>query len=212
MHVLFGRTVFGLLLAAALLGAPANAFAAKKKAGAKAPVAKAVKAVEKAVASYTKKEATQDVSVNPIGLLVGTLGVTYERAVFDENSFTVGGDLALRGVPGNAWTILGAHGSYRWWLASPHRLSGWFVGPAAFLYSLTWTYDYGRTQYSASGIYFGGGAEGGFQWVFKNGFLLNAGANLGYMAGSLSAASGTNVSLPFGGPYFGLLGSVGYAF
>lgn len=207
------KTLLFLLVTGALCAAPMSASAATKK------KAKASSSRTSETRRQSPASVDQDVSLNVLGALYGTLGITYEKRVGADNSFTVGGDWASRGMAGNTFTILGAHGSYRWWFDQPRALSGWFVGPAAFLYNLSWSYDYPTwngatwktTTQTAGGMFFGAGAEGGYQYIFDNHFLLNGGLNLGYLAGGISSNAG-GPSLGFGGTYIGLIGSVGYAF
>jgi len=206
-----------VLLAGGLLFAPLTAEAASKK-KAKAQAAAAERKESRAERPrHSAPSVDKAISLNILGALYGTLGLTYEQMLSRENSFTAGLDYAGRGIAGNSFTILGAHGSYRWWFEQPRAMSGFFAGPAAFIYNLTWSYDWYNVnnarieKQSSGGFFFGAGAEGGYQYVFDNGLLLNGGANLGYLAGGINSAAG-GPSLGFGGPYLGLLGSVGYAF
>ncbi len=186
------KTILGVLIAAALLvPATVDAATAKKRkpSGAR----------------------TQDITANPLGLVYGLANVTYEKALSNENSWLVGGLFSSRGVAGSSFTIIGAQGAYRWWFDET-MLTGWYAGPEVLVTSVNWNYEVLSSKYNASGIMFGGGGQGGYQWIFNNGFTLNLGGSIGYLAGSVSSNVSGAPSLGFGGVYTGGNLGLGIAF
>jgi hypothetical protein len=169
----------------------------------------------------------QDVYANIGGFVYGIASVGYEKAIKSDQSFTIEGSYSSKG-DGTLWnwTTIGVGASWRFWLkqlVDEGSLKGVYVGPAVRVQSLTYTYDvttvntsvwpytYGTKKESSGGMFFGGGAQGGYQWIFDNGFLLNGGLEIGFLTGSVSVASG-GTALGFGGTYSGIVGAVGYAF
>lgn len=185
------KTILGVLVAAALL-VPVSVEAAsakRKSSGAR----------------------TQDITANPLGLVYGLANVTYEKALSNENSWLVSGLFTSRGVVGSNLTIFGASGAYRWWFDET-MLTGWYAGPEVLVTSINWSYEVLSTKYSASGLMFGGGGQGGYQWIFNNGFTLNLGGSIGYLAGSVSSNVAGAPALGFGGVYTGGNLGLGIAF
>ena len=181
-------TVLGLFLAV-----PCGLFAARH---AKAPV---------------EDERINDITVNPLGLVFGLGNVSYERALSKDNSWLVGANYGSYGITDNRLTIFGVTGAYRWW-AGDKDLSGWFAGPELKIESVAWSYGVSGQTYNASGSFFGGGVQGGYQWVFHSGFTLNLGLNFDYLAGSISSNIAGAPSLTFGGSGAGANLGLGYAF
>ena len=56
---------------------------------------------------------SQNITVNPIGLVFGLITVEYEKAVSAKNSFTIRGNFLSRSLGDLDATIFGAGGSYR---------------------------------------------------------------------------------------------------
>lgn len=154
----------------------------------------------------------QAVTANPVGLLFGLANVTYEHSLRRDNSWLAGVSFANFGVVGNSFTAIGAVGAYRFWFDSRRRLNGFYLGPELQVLTVNWNYRVTNTDYNASGVMFGGGGQGGHQWVFNNGFVLNLGASLGYLAGSVASNVTGAPTLGFGGNYVGLNFGLGVAF
>ncbi len=156
-------------------------------------------------------EPNDDVYFNAIAFLYGTPSVGYEHALTRDNSFT--GEIAFRnyGIPDLSISFLGLGGSYRWWLAEHSRLRGFFAGPKAYLMNVSVNYNIAHVGYSASSLFYGLGGEGGYQWVFPNHLLLNAGGEILFYGGGPSLSAGAP-GYGFGGVGAGLKGSIGYAF
>jgi hypothetical protein len=158
------------------------------------------------------EERDSDITVNPLGLVFGLGNATYERALSRENSWLVGANFGSYGVTDNRLTILGAMGAYRWWFNGRKALSGWYAGPEVKIETVTWAFGVDNSNYNATASFFGGGGQGGYQWVFRNGFTLNLGLNLDFMAGSLSTNITGAPTPGFGGLCAGANLGLGYAF
>jgi hypothetical protein len=159
-----------------------------------------------------EQERDNDITVNPLGLAFGLGNVSYERALSKENSWLVGANFGSYGVVDNRLTIFGATGAYRWWFDQEKALNGWFLGPELKIETVSWAFGVSDTNYTATGSFFGGGVQGGYQWVFRNGFTLNLGLNFDYLAGSVSTNVSGAPTLGFGGSGFGANLGLGYAF
>ena len=129
----------------------------------------------------------QVVGVDPLGLVVGVIDLTYERVRSPGSSVEVSGQIvSLRLEP---WTVtgFGARVSYRLYprQQAPH---GFFYGPFATGASIRVAFDDGSTREETSGTVFAVGALAGYQWVTEGGFAVNVLAQVGATMGRLSAA------------------------
>ncbi len=137
------------------------------------------------------------VKVNPIAFAFGVFNVTYEKAISDSNSFTVGANYFN-------WTGLnasgiGAEAAYRFYFSKNNDApEGMYAAP----------YLGGKIVNAgdSSGVAFGGGAQAGYQWVFDSGLALDLFFGYGYFSGGVSGYT-TGIG---GRPKFGV--AVGYAF
>lgn len=146
---------------------------------------------------------SQNITVNPIGLVFGLVTVEYEKAVSAKNSFTIRGNFFSRELGSIDTTAFGAGGSYRFF---PKKLapSGLYFGPSAdFVYAkakASWA--------SASGVFFAVGGDAGYKWIFKGGFVVDAGLSASFYFGTVEVGS---TELDYGGFTLGLRLGLGYA-
>jgi hypothetical protein len=153
-------------------------------------------------AAAAKSRARQHaITVNPLGLAFGLGNLTYEQAINKQNSWLAGASFANWGIAGNSISVIGALASYRWWFENDKPISGWFLGPELQVVNVNWNYSVLNKDYTANGLMFGGGGQGGYQWVFNSGFTLNLGLSMGYLAGSVSSNVAGAPTLGFGGTY-----------
>lgn len=146
----------------------------------------------------------------------GGIGAIYDRALGMANSINVGLAGSGSGTSNNYWTSVEVKVGYSWWIQKdfwPHPrrpLLGWFVGPVLKLDNVNWHLDWGNGNANYNGTYFGGGAQGGYQWVFHPGLTARVFADAGFLGGGLSNQYG--YSPGFGGPYVGGHAAVGWSF
>jgi hypothetical protein len=148
-------------------------------------------------------EKSQNITVNPVGLVFGLLTVEYEKALSEKNSFTIRGNFLSRDIGDIDTTIFGAGGSYRFF---PKKVapSGLYYGPSADV-----VYAKAKSgSASASGVFFFVGGDGGYKWIFKGGFVVDAGVSVGFYFGKLEVGY---TELDFGGFTLGLRLGLGYA-
>ncbi len=128
-------------------------------------------------------------------------GLSYERALSDDNSFALHGSMQSYGATGYTTTVTILGGSYRWYLGEHSKLNGFYAGPAAYMVMYSASFDFlgVKQTYSATG--FGLGGEGGYQMHLGNGFVVGGGAQVLVPLGITGA-----------GTYLGFSGNVGYAF
>jgi|GEM_PF-2495468 len=146
----------------------------------------------------------------------GGLGVLYDRAVGMQNSINGGVALAGSGGPNNYWTSVELKAGYSWWIHKDfwahvdRPLLGWFAGPVLKVDLVNWHLAWGGGSYNSSGAYFGGAAQGGYQWLFKPGLTARLYAEAGYMAGSMDNLY--SQSIGYGGPFVGAHLAAGWSF
>jgi len=157
------------------------------------------------------------VSMNPIGLLGtfgGLLDLQYEMRRSADNSIALRADIGGQSWGAyNSYTAFGVGGMYRMW-PGKKALREWYWGPAASVNFLSITVQdpRGVTSNSSSGVAVGIGAEGGYQYIFPSGILLDGSLGLRLVIGSLKASVGNYSStVPLSGLGFFLRGGVGYA-
>lgn len=156
---------------------------------------------------------TKAVTVNPLGLMFGLGNAVYEQAVGDKNSFTAGLSFASYGSDINRLSLFGVTGSYRWWFDDAQKvMRGWYAGPELSINTVNWSFKLLGTESNANATFFGGGAQGGYQWIFNSAFTLNLGLSVGYAAGSFSTNVVGAPTPGFGGSYVGGNLGLGYAF
>ena len=170
-----------------------------------------------AVFTFTFAQAQEKVvKIHPVSLAFNIFAVDYEQAVNDKNSFTVGIQYFNWSKYANA-TGFGAEAGYRWYFSKNNDApEGIYAAPFFGVNSLTYngtvlTYDdagniTGTKDSNESSLFFGGGAQAGYQWIHDSGFALDAYLGYGYYAGEIAGFD----SFGGGRPKFGL--AVGYAF
>lgn len=130
---------------------------------------------------------------------------------------SIAADLAVSTSGGSGYYVssFGLGASYRFWMMQEERLSGVFVGPKVYAQNFNVSYDVtvngARRSESLNSLLFGVGGEGGYQWIIDKQLLINAGAELRYLAGGLNLVAGAP-SFTVSGIGLGLKVSVGYAF
>jgi len=157
------------------------------------------------------------VSVDPFGLVGafgGVLNLQYEQRMNKQHSWA--GRLGFGGQdfgPGNTYSTIAFGGIYKFWIEK-HSIQGWYWGPDAgiSILSIKVRDPFGGTTASSSGVAFTIGAEGGYQYVFDGGFMLDGALGAGLTFGSLTAKVGNySFTLPISGFGFYLRGGIGYA-
>lgn len=128
---------------------------------------------------------TNAVKANPLGLVFGVVSVDYERALNDTQSISANANyLDIAGTE-----AYGVGTEYRFYFSN-EILKGWHLGPTAGYYSF-------KEDHKPRGHIYAIGAEGGYQWVFDNGFLIDTFANFNYFDASVEAKDvrGSTMSL-----------------
>jgi hypothetical protein len=152
-----------------------------------------------------------DVFINPLGLLFGVLNAGYEGKLANNQSWTAQGLFSGRGIGDWSYTMMGVGGSWRFYFDEDKPMQTLFVGPMAEIVNFSFGYKILDKHYNSSSTMLGVGAEGGYQWIFDNGFVITPMLQLVYLAGTVNLESGAP-AVPFGGVGLGLGLSVGYAF
>lgn len=157
------------------------------------------------------------VSVDPFGLIGafgGILNLQYEHRMNKEHSWAGRVGFGGQGFgPGNSYSNIALGAEYRFWIEK-HGIQGWYWGPDAAINILSITVKdpfYGTTA-SSSGLAIMIGAEGGYQYVFEGGFMLDGALGAGLTFGSLKAKVGAyEFTVPISGFGIYLRGGIGYA-
>lgn len=129
------------------------------------------------------------VSLNPLRLLFGELAGQYEQRLTPGSSFAVGASGSHASVGSFTSSTLGVLGAWRYY---PGRaaLRHWYVAPGASL-DFGWATD-SLDAAREHGIVFALGAEGGYQWIWPSGFLLDLAAGGVYAWDSGTAGFGSS--------------------
>ena len=157
--------------------------------------------------SFASLKAQENViKVNPFALLGGNDLVSYERALGEHSSGTIGAGYGGYQLGGLKYKNYGASLQYRYYFNE--ALTGFF-GAAALGYSkgsVELDNDNDDIDFNS----FGGGLRAGYQWIWDSGFSLDLNAGINYR--SFSYEDDENISLKGNGilPSFGL--GIGYAF
>jgi len=129
------------------------------------------------------------IKTNPIGLMFGSINLTYERALSQSTSFQIGGNFfnKILGIPVSG---IGVNVGYRYYITNATKPSpeGFYIGPALSYNSLTES----STDVTVSTV--GVGAIIGYQWVFKSRVTLDLGAGPTYIMGVGSTTTTTIAS------------------
>ena len=137
------------------------------------------------------------IKVNPIGFAFGIFNATYEKAVSENNSFTIGASY-FNWSNANASGI-GGEAAYRFYFSNNNDApEGIYAAPFLGVHTISIG--------DSSGFGFGGGAQAGYQWIFDSGLALDLFFGYGYYAGGVDGST-TGVG---GLPKLGV--AVGYAF
>jgi len=161
-----------------------------------------------------KKEITQVVSVNPLGLIYGTGNIAYEKAL--KPDLGVEGEvlLASQKMADWEWKAFGVAVTAKKYTEPTAPLKFWYGGgigilPISAKYTyFDWTEGKTKTE-TASSIFFSLSGNAGYKWLLGESFTVEGSLGIGYYMGSLTVAGET---LPFGGLVPGIGLSLGYAF
>ena len=133
------------------------------------------------------------IMANPLGLAFGVANAGYEFTTTDAQTATISGIYyGISGIKG-----YGAGAEYRFYFSSGEAFKGWHAGPSLGYFAL-------EDDFNTSASVFSIGGEAGHQWVFDNGFLIDAFASVGFVTGgdTLAGLNSTAIGLGF---------SIGYA-
>lgn len=141
------------------------------------------------------------VKVNPLGIVFGVFNGTYEQALNEKNSFTIGASYFSWGSLN--FTGFGAEAGYRFYFSKTNEApEGMYFAPYAGVNS----YSYTGSSSVTKGMAFGGGVQGGYQWILDSGLAMDLYFGYGFYTGGVSGVStGTG-----GVPKLGF--AIGYAF
>jgi len=117
------------------------------------------------------------VSLNPLRLLFGELAGQYEQRLTPSTSFTAGASGSHAAVGAYASSTAGVLAAWRYYPGGA-ALHHWYIAPGASM-DFGWsaaTPDAAREH----GMIFALGAEGGYQWIWPSGFLLDLAAGGAY--------------------------------
>lgn len=170
-----------------------------------------VLAVVFAVSSVKAQDGKMNVvKVNPLGLLFGNAGLSYERALTAKSSVQINGNFGGLSVGGVKYTSFGAGADYKFYLSnSKEAPAGFYAAPGAAFYS-TKVKETGGTSFTGSGAVIRGLI--GNQWIWDSGFSLDlfGGVNY-YLGGSIKGTGGVEYT-KFSGVLPALGVGIGYAF
>lgn len=123
----------------------------------------------------------QTVTVNPFGLLLGTLNAQYERPIGNEASLLVNGSFLSWELLDDRITGIGVGAGYRKYLGDDDfkGLFGQGVASVNFVSAP----DISATAFSIEGL-------AGFKWIYDQGFTVEAGGGARMMFGKLEGYSG----------------------
>jgi hypothetical protein len=147
----------------------------------------------------------------------GAIGALYEASLSPANSVEAGVNFTGNGLPSDYFSASGVKAGFHWWIPQdfwPHpqaRLLGWFAGPEIQADFVSWHYQYTGSGRDSYGTFFGGGAEGGYQWIFHPGLTARLYAEADYLAGNLDGLPGAP-GVGYGGLAVGGHAAVGWSF
>lgn len=121
-----------------------------------------------------KSERLNRISIAPVGLVGGVLGVEYERAFFNKFSAGIGVQLFHPSLLGMQFG-LGSTLDLRYHPFAERALTGFWFGTQSQLSAVV----KGTGQRSALHLRVAGCAMAGYTWVSEGGFSLSGGAGLG---------------------------------
>jgi len=162
----------------------------------------------------------------------------FEMAVGETNTWNATLGFSAWGDPtsisySTSYTSINVGGGFKWWIGSylpgtrSRAMQGIFVGPELKYSMVNMAYTYNETVTNTSPTYpyytystvkrtenltanlFGGGAQGGYQWMFPNNFYVAGLLDVGYMIGAITYK---NYAFPMGGTFYNVLVKGGYAF
>ena len=163
--------------------------------------------------SSTKAQDEKNViKINPIGLILGSANIGYERAIGQKSSIMIAPSYGYISSSGEKYTVYGLGLEYRFYLSgSKYAPHGWYVGPGLEFAggSAKSTDSYGNTdKVDVKG--FSIKAIAGHQWIFRGGFALDLNAGVQYV--NLDAAENNQGIGNFNGVLPTLAFGIGYAF
>jgi|ERR1035437_1397968 hypothetical protein len=133
---------------------------------------------------------TNLIELNPLDLIFGLVNVHYETAMGKTNGLGINVYDQWFGYPGWNFNTIGASCEYNWYFQK-HALNGWFAGPSAGFQVVTFSYDYITTQSGTSFAVTIGG-QGGYRWIWHNGFVVDCIVGIAYgIGGGAPTVAGT---------------------
>ncbi|PWT95561.1 MAG: hypothetical protein C5B52_17620 [Bacteroidetes bacterium] len=149
------------------------------------------------------------IKINPIGILLGSANIGYERAISQKSSILIAPTYGYFNSSGDKFTIYGISGEYRFYVSgTKYAPRGWYVGPGLeFAGGSVKTAD-NSEKIDAKG--FAIKAIGGHQWIFRGGFALDINAGVQYL--SINVAENNQGVGSYSGVLPTISIAVGYAF
>ena len=159
-------------------------------------------------------------STEVLPLLSGVINASYEKAVSEKSSFSIGAGFLKYSLPD--WELSGTaiKTSYKIF-PSKNALRGLYIGPTIGIISISakHTYDEVRTTEtgdtvvetktsSANGSFFGIGGCLGYRWIWTNHVALDLYLSIGSISGEIKVGG---ERAPFGGTSIGYGVKIGYA-
>jgi Protein of unknown function (DUF3575) len=150
---------------------------------------------------------TSAITMNLFQAAFGTFSLQYETALSPSGALVIQGEYGSWGIGDWSVTTMGAGVGYRFYPGAGTAPSGLWVGPLIRLANVS--ADYGGEV--GSTMYFTGGAEFGYQWLFgeETAFALGLSLGIYYVNGTISV--GTE-DLNYGGVLPGLGLNLGIGF
>jgi hypothetical protein len=148
---------------------------------------------------------TNLIEINPLDILLGTLFIHYEMAMGKANGGAINAyDWWFSPIDNWNFNIFGVNAEYNWYFQK-HALNGWFAGPSAGLQLMSFSFNVPtvnpnppfnvtHSKQSAMGFGITIGGQGGYRWIWDNGFTLDCVVGLGYGIGSSPTIDGVTAA------------------
>ena len=167
------------------------------------------------ILSYSLYAIAQDespknvVKINPIGVIVGTASLSYERAVSQHSSIMISLTYGYFELEGDKYSTFGLGFDYRYYFTgSKPAPRGWYVSPGLMYGGGNVKFNGGSEKVAVHGLSVKGVL--GYQWIWKGGFTLDLDGGIQYF-GYHAEENNQGVSNASGVlPAIGI--AIGYAF
>ncbi len=142
------------------------------------------------------QEVKNVVKVNPLGLIIGSASLSYERLLNEKSSVQLNANYGSWNILGNKISSIGAGLDYRMYISKTKVApNGWYLSPGASFSSVSYTStDIFSNTITGSISSIGLKADMGYQWVWDSGFALELFFGAGY-----GIASGDSDGISLGG-------------